>query len=165
MNTGEAASAIAHDCVGALLVRDRRVLLGHRADDRDWLPGAWDVFGGHVERGESASEALRRELAEELGIEPLAVVDLGALEGATPDVWRLRLYAVTAWRGEVRNLQPDEHAELRWCRPDEATGHLTAAHPGFAAMITSALAAAGAGCCEAASIQAKSGFDAAHRGR
>ena len=49
-----------HDCVGALLVCDGRVLLGRRSEDRAWLPGAWDVIGGHVEAGESAEAALRR---------------------------------------------------------------------------------------------------------
>ncbi|MBU8975723.1 NUDIX domain-containing protein [Lysobacter sp. MMG2] len=59
-----------HDCVGALLVRQDRILLGRRSDDCDWLAGAWDVFGGHVEAGESGEQAIARELAEELGIAP-----------------------------------------------------------------------------------------------
>lgn len=143
MSAGE-ASAIAHDCVGALLVRDGRVLLGRRADDRAWLPGAWDVFGGHIEPGESAEDALRREVGEELGIAPAGMRELGVLEGMTPDAWRLRLYAITAWHGEARNLRPDEHAELRWCTQEEAAGHLTSAHPRFADIIASTFAVAGA---------------------
>ena len=54
-----------HDCVGALLVREGRILLGRRSDDCDWLAGAWDVFGGHVEAGESGRSVLSaRKLAE-----------------------------------------------------------------------------------------------------
>ncbi len=56
--------------VGAFIVSDGRVLLGLRAHDRDFYPGVWDVFGGHVEVGESKEAALRRELDEELGIAP-----------------------------------------------------------------------------------------------
>jgi 8-oxo-dGTP pyrophosphatase MutT (NUDIX family) len=37
------------------------LLLGRRADDRARLPGAWDIFGGHVEPGEDAAHALHRE--------------------------------------------------------------------------------------------------------
>ena len=137
------AATLAHDCVGALLVRDGRVLLGRRADDRAWLPGAWDIFGGHVESGEDAVDALHRELAEELGIAPLALRDLGVLEGAESGAWRLRVYAVTAWRGEARNRQPDEHAELRWCTPLEAAECLASAHPGFGRLVAAAVVASG----------------------
>jgi 8-oxo-dGTP diphosphatase len=135
------AAAIAHDCVGALLVRDGKVLLGRRADDRAWLPGAWDVFGGHVEPGEDGIDALRRELAEELGIAPLTLRDLGVLEDTESGAWRLRVYAVADWRGEARNLRPDEHAELRWCTSVEAAERLASAHPEFAHLVAAAVAA------------------------
>ncbi|MFC3551422.1 NUDIX domain-containing protein [Lysobacter cavernae] len=66
-------TARVHDCVGALIVHDGKVLLGRRSADREWLPGAWDVFGGHVEAGESGPQALCRELDEELGIVPTRI--------------------------------------------------------------------------------------------
>lgn len=132
------STAPAHDCVGALPIRDGRVLLGRRADHRDWLPGAWDLFGGHVEADESPEAALRRELAEELGIVPSRLRELGVLD-AGDDSWRLRVFAVDAWEGEPRNRQPDEHAELRWMSAGEAAQRLAAAHPGFAELIVQAV--------------------------
>lgn len=128
-----------HDCVGAVLVRDGELLLGRRSVDREWLPGAWDVFGGHIESGESAEAALMRELREELGIAPSAMRPLGELSGATPDAWRLRLYAVTAWSGEPRNLQPREHDELRWCSLKDAAEKLGAAHAEFPQLLRAAV--------------------------
>ena len=127
-----------HDCVGALLLRADQVLLGRRAADREWLPDAWDVFGGHIEPGEAPEHALRRELAEELGVIPLALRALGTLE-ATDGTWRLRMYAVDAWEGELVNRQPTEHAAMCWLPAAEATARLRTAHADFPAIIRAAL--------------------------
>lgn len=128
-----------HDCVGALLVRDGRVLLGRRARNRTWLPGAWDVIGGHVEAGEAPEAALARELLEEVGVVAGSMRELGTLECAA-EGWRLRLYAVDAWTGgEPQNRRPDEHDALRWMSPEQASGRLAAAHAGFASLIAAAV--------------------------
>jgi 8-oxo-dGTP pyrophosphatase MutT (NUDIX family) len=60
------------DAVAALLVlEDGRYLLQER-DRRPgiWYPGHWGLFGGAVEPGESMTEALLRELAEEIELVP-----------------------------------------------------------------------------------------------
>lgn len=46
-------------------------LLVYLRDDNPTIPfpNYWDLFGGHVEPGESAETALLREIQEELGIE------------------------------------------------------------------------------------------------
>ncbi|NUO75266.1 MAG: NUDIX domain-containing protein [Lysobacter sp.] len=135
-------SAQAHECVGAFVVRDGRVLLGRRAATREFLAGAWDVFGGHVESGESELDALMRELDEEIGIRALRLQRLETIEGAQPVPWRLHLYVVSAWQGEPRNRQPEEHDALRWCERDEAVRYLGAAHPAFERLLDLALASA-----------------------
>lgn len=134
-------SAATHDCVGALLVRDGELLLGRRAAGRDWLADAWDVFGGHIEPGETEQQALSRELQEELGIVPTRIRRLDTLSGDAPEPWRLSLYAVTAWSGEPSNRQPEEHAELRWCALTDAQQRLQAAHPDFARILAEAVVA------------------------
>jgi len=131
-----------HDCVGALLVRNGQVLLGHRSSDCDWLSDAWDVFGGHIEAGESPLVALQRELAEELGVVPLEPVYLATIGGDRPEPWRLRLYVVTAWQGEAHNRQPEEHAEIRWCTLAEAQQRLAAAHSDFPRWLAAVLSEA-----------------------
>lgn len=133
-------TARVHDCVGALLVNEGRILLGRRSDDCDWLAGAWDVFGGHVEAGESGEQAIARELDEELGIVPRELFYLDCFEGSAPEPWRLRLYLVLRWNGKP-SLRA-EHAELRWCELDEATARLGDAHPDFARVLAMAVAAA-----------------------
>jgi 8-oxo-dGTP diphosphatase len=51
----------------AVIVEDGRVLLTQRKSGTH-LAGAWEFPGGKVEAGEDPREALRRELAEEIGI-------------------------------------------------------------------------------------------------
>jgi len=56
-----------HVVAGVLRDTRGRILLARRTEGRD-LAGAWEFPGGKVEPGELASEALARELFEELGI-------------------------------------------------------------------------------------------------
>jgi len=55
----------------AVLVEGDRVLLAQRSKSPD--KGLWGFPGGHVEPGETALEAARRELREETGLEARAV--------------------------------------------------------------------------------------------
>ena len=43
-----------------------RLLLQHRSNDASRLPSYWAFFGGGIEQGESPTEALKREILEEL---------------------------------------------------------------------------------------------------
>jgi len=58
--------------VSLLVLRDsdRKVLMQHRSKDAKLKPDHWAFFGGGIEEGETPEEALKRETAEELGIEP-----------------------------------------------------------------------------------------------
>ena len=52
--------------VCAIILRGARILLAQRPPDKK-LGGLWEFPGGKIESGESAEEALHRELQEELG--------------------------------------------------------------------------------------------------
>jgi 8-oxo-dGTP diphosphatase len=62
--------------VGAVVVRDERVLLVRRANPPRL--GEWSLPGGLQRLGETVFEAARREVMEETGVnvQPLAVVDV-----------------------------------------------------------------------------------------
>jgi 8-oxo-dGTP diphosphatase len=48
---------------------DSKMLLQHRTKDAPTFPDYWAFFGGGVEEGESAEQAVKRESLEELGYE------------------------------------------------------------------------------------------------
>jgi 8-oxo-dGTP pyrophosphatase MutT (NUDIX family) len=126
ITVASAPEAPIHRIAAAVLVRDGRVLLGHRHPLRKNYPDCWDIVGGHIEPGESPSDAVRRECLEELGIDiddpqpiPMTVSD-GYIE--------MHAFVVTRWSGHPENTAPDEHDELRWFEPNEL-GDLVLAHP------------------------------------
>lgn len=104
-----------HTTATGMLLRDGKVLLGKRTSKIRYA-GLWDCFGGHLESGESSSQALARELREELGIEPEDFEFVEVYEDVDPtsrEVFRHHLYVVTRWNGELR-IANDEHSEIRW---------------------------------------------------
>ncbi|MEX2495000.1 MAG: 8-oxo-dGTP diphosphatase MutT [Woeseia sp.] len=108
--------------VVAAVLRDSagRVLLAERLDDPEFKD-LWEFPGGKLEPQESPEDALRRELGEELGIEP---VELRRVVSVDHDYPRRRVhidfFLVTKWRLQIR---PMDGQGLRWVSPadlDEA---------------------------------------------
>jgi len=103
----------------ALVDADGRVLVQKRAEGRQ-MAGLWEFPGGKIEAGETAEEALVRELREELGIETqtacLAPAGFGTDVIGDGRQLLLLLYACRKWSGIPRAL---DAAELRWVRPHQ----------------------------------------------
>jgi 8-oxo-dGTP diphosphatase len=100
--------------VGAAIVRDGRVLAARRTTPPG-AAGRWEFPGGKVEPGESDSESLVREVAEELG---LKIVVTRWLTGEAPigETHVLRVAVASSDGGEP---VPTEHDEVRWLAADE----------------------------------------------
>ena len=90
---------------------DGSFLLAQRPADKIWA-GYWEFPGGKVETGESARDALVRELREELGIEAVTVYPWITRIFSYPHATvRLSFFLVTEWHGE---LYPHEGQQFMW---------------------------------------------------
>jgi len=77
-----------------------------RRPDHVHQGGLWEFPGGKVEAGETSRAALRRELAEELGIETVDPRPLIRVRHAYADrTVVLDVYRLTAYRGQPRGLE------------------------------------------------------------
>ena len=102
--------------VAAALVREGRLLAARRTAPPD-LAGRWELPGGKVEPGETPRTALRRELAEELGID----AEVGArLDGSWPlGTEAVLLVFVVACPPGVAPQALQHHDDLRWLSESE----------------------------------------------
>ncbi len=88
-----------------------------------FMDGHWAAAAaGHVERGETASDAARREAREEVGVEVGELTFLTAMQrtrGGEPIDERIDFFFLTRdWQGEPTLLEPEKSAGLRWCALD-----------------------------------------------
>jgi 8-oxo-dGTP diphosphatase len=116
------AEAEGRRCVVAALITDAgRVFVHRRGWDRSFLPGGWDLVGGHVEPGETLIEALAREITEETGWRLAGsprlvnVVDWLA-DRADPSSGRREFDFLVEVDGDLARarLEWPKHVESRW---------------------------------------------------
>ena len=97
--------------VAAALIDRGRVLIAERPAGKH-MAGWWEFPGGKVGAGETDSEALVRELREELGVEAEPSHEIMTLTHDYPDrVVDLVLFRATVLRGEPRGL---DGQQLKW---------------------------------------------------
>lgn len=98
------------EVVCAVIMREGRVLIAQRATGH--LAGLWEFPGGKVDAGESAEEALEREIREELGCGVMVGEAMSPVEHDYPELSiRLRPFWCAVGEGEPVAL---EHAAIRW---------------------------------------------------
>jgi 8-oxo-dGTP diphosphatase len=83
----------------------------------------WAAAAGHVERGETAYDAARREALEEIGVGDLDLEFVTSMQrtGRGPAIDERVDFFFTArsWTGEPRIVEPEKCADLRWFPLDE----------------------------------------------
>jgi len=107
------------DAVAALLVREDGRYIMQLRDEKEgiFFPGHWGCFGGAVEPGEDTAEAMRRELHEELELEPgkltrFTQFDFDFAPLGHPKMYRL-YYEATVSDAAFERLVLHEGVEMR----------------------------------------------------
>jgi 8-oxo-dGTP diphosphatase len=108
------------DVVAGLICRDGRLLACQRHENGAF-PLKWEFPGGKLENAESHSEALRRELKEELGIDAREFNQVYQSEHVYGDgLWvRLRFFKVPKYEGQITNFV---FQQIRWVQPSDLAG-------------------------------------------
>ena len=97
--------------VGLLMKPNGDVLLGSRPEGKPYA-GYWEFPGGKVEAGEAVLDALKREFAEEIGVQLLSAEPWCGVEHVYPHAHvRLHFFISREWQGEPRAL---EGQQLAW---------------------------------------------------
>lgn len=106
------------DVVAAIIERDGKILLAQRPEKGD-QPGLWEFAGGKLEAGETQTQALVRELREELGIEATPGGYIASHQREVSGrLIHLHAWHVAEFSGQ---LTRQHHAALVWCLPEDAT--------------------------------------------
>ncbi len=100
-----------HIVVAIIRDEQNRILIAQRPSDKH-QGGKWEFSGGKVEAEETAQQALRREINEELGIQIETIQPLIQIRHNYPDLAVfLDVYNVKQWRGEAYGK---EGQVIRW---------------------------------------------------
>ncbi|MDR3571571.1 MAG: NUDIX domain-containing protein [Candidatus Pacebacteria bacterium] len=102
--------------VYGLLIKDDRLLMLRRFNT-GWQDGNYGLPAGHLEAGESITEALRREVREETGIELrpgqerfVHVMHRTSNGRSYMDFF----FVISEWEGEPQNTEPEKCDDLSW---------------------------------------------------
>ena len=99
--------------VAAIIINKNRILIGKRKDE-DIGGGKWEFPGGKIEIGEANSEALERELYEELGISAKIGKELMNYEHMfKTTIYDISFMEIIEYEGEIRN---NAHSEIKWVK-------------------------------------------------
>lgn len=99
-----------------LLFQDDKVLLLRRFNT-GYEDGKYSVPAGHVDKGESVSDALMREVKEEIGIdiEKVELVHVMHRQASETNDERLDFFfTCKLYGGEIKNSEPHKCDDLNW---------------------------------------------------
>ena len=105
------------------LHKKNKVLIGKRAYTKSFLPGKWELPGGHIEFGETIGEGLRRELLEEFNMkiileQPYAEFTYVMNDGKDHVIEVLYFAKMKNPLMEIK-IKKEDHEEYKWISENE----------------------------------------------
>ncbi len=105
------------------LHKDGKAFIGKRSKTKSFLPGKWELPGGHVEFGETLEECLRRELREEFDMEiilgkPYFEFTYPMNDGNDHVIEVLYLAQMENPDQEIK-LRAEDHEDYKWISEDQ----------------------------------------------
>jgi ADP-ribose pyrophosphatase YjhB (NUDIX family) len=104
----------------SLLVSNNEKILLQLRRNTGYMDGFYDLPGGHLEAGEFFSDACRREVLEEAGIEllpknikPLHIV-MDCSKHDKQNAYVSVCFGVKNYHGKIKNREPNKCTELKW---------------------------------------------------
>ena len=102
----------------AFIHKDGKLFVARRADTKKFLPGKYELPGGHIEFGETIEEGLKREIKEEFRSdvhigEPFNVFTY-TRDNDTVHSIEVDYFVTLADPNQNIKLNPEEHSEFQW---------------------------------------------------
>jgi len=99
-----------------VLNKEKKILILKRASHMKWEPNKWDLPGGMIKKGETAKEAIKREIKEETGL---------TLTGAT-EVGNVNKIIIFKGKVKTEDLSPlveldDENNSYKWISAEQSS--------------------------------------------
>lgn len=113
--------------VGAFILNENNELLLLQRN-KEPEKGFWSIPGGSVELFETCEEAVIREIKEEVGVDIKVkkllcvvnhIVDKEKVHWVSPE------YICEIINGEVKNLEPSKHLEVKWFNINKLPDNIT----------------------------------------
>src|SRR5699024_4769955 len=101
---------------GAVIIENKKILCAQRGPDKS-LPLMWEFPGGKIEQGETAKEALIREIEEEM----LYTIKVGEKVDHTVHEYDYGIVHLTTYINNIisSELKLNEHEKIKWLKSTE----------------------------------------------
>lgn len=116
--------------VGVMILKDNKILLGHRSPTRKdtggiFEPDTWTLPGGKQEYEETIYETAIRETKEETNLDIKNPVVFSVSDDFQPDRHFITIEMLTEeYSGEPKVMEPDKEDEWRWFSLDDLPSNI-----------------------------------------